>query len=194
MKNSIIYCIVFILFCLLSSRIKAQDNQNIRKNQAFVEGLGNNFYDINASEDIGWASVNYSRKVITNRSCFMFSFGIGILRQGGVTPPITLIDLPMGILCRGKYKRNGLWFGVFYTPSFGKIVYLDRSDHRQVHNSSFQISPNLTYQFQSKSEDFFIRLSLTPKILASAFTPTDKYGYGVKIFPFWGGISIGGAW
>jgi hypothetical protein len=186
------YFCVFLCLCPLI--ILAQDSLHICKNQVFIEGVGNNFYDINASEDIGWASINYSRKIITARSCFMLSFGIGTLREGGITPPITLVDLPMGVLCRGKYKRNGLWFGAFFTPCFGKILYHDVGDHPHFLNYSFQVSPNLTYQFQSKSEHFFVRLCIAPKILASAFTSTDKYGYGDKVIPFWGGISIGGAW
>jgi hypothetical protein len=186
--------------CLCPLVIMAQDSLHICRNQIFVEGLGNSFADPNSSADGGIGSLNYERKVIFDNISLLFSLGVGPLHAVGydyaknTTTQITIINFPVGILGRGKYNRNGLWYGVFFTPCFGRIVYLDRHDYEQIHNFSFQVSPNLTYQFQSKSEHFFVRLSLTPKILASAFTSTDKYGYGVKLFPFWGGISIGGGW
>jgi hypothetical protein len=187
------YFHAFICLTLLSISIKAQDSLHICKNQIFIEGLGNDFVDFN-SESIGLISINYSRKVIFKNSSFMFSVGIGPVDEGGYTPQRTIVGFPIGILGRGKYKRNGLWFGAFFTPCFGKILYHDVGDHPHFLNYSFQVSPNLTYQFQSKSEHFFVRLSIAPKILASAFTSTDKYGYGDKVILFWGGISIGGAW
>jgi hypothetical protein len=181
-----------VFLCLCSLVIMAQDNLHICKNQVFVEGLGNSFADPNSSAEAGLATINYSRKVIFDNSSFMFSLGISPLVANNRT--MILFDFPVGVLGRGKYKRNGLWYGIFFIPSFGKIYYLDEKDNNHLHNASFQISPNLMYQFQSKSEHFFVRLSLTPKILASAFTSTYEYGYGVKLFPFWGGISIGGGW
>jgi hypothetical protein len=186
--------IIFFILSFSFLKSEAQVSSHICRNQVFIEALGNNFADPNSSADAGLATINYSRKVILKNSSFMFSLGVGLLREDGTTPPITIVDFPIGVLCRGKYKRNGLWFGVFCSSCFGKIYYLDEKDNNHLHNASFQISPNLTYQFQSESEHCFIRFSLTPKILASAFTSTYEYGYGVKLFPFWGGISIGGGW
>jgi len=187
--------------CLCPLVIMAQDSlHTIKKNQIALEVFGNNFFDINSSFQPGYFSLNYDRKFIAKRSCFIVSIGTGYMRTKGYyhvkdkIKLLTIVDFSGGFLWRPNYKRNGFWFGVFCSNCFGKIYYLDEKDNNHLHNASFQISPNLTYQFQSKSEHFFVRLSLTPKILASAFTSTYEYGYGVKLFPFWGGISIGGAW
>lgn len=192
-----IFFILLFSFAFLKSEAQ-KDSSLISKtyNQICIEGLGNGFIDY-SYPDVSFISICYTHKVILTTTSFMLSLGIGQVISSNfssIKPPDKVIDFPAGILFRGKYKRNGLWGGIFFTPCFGKIQYRDAADQPHFVNGSFEISPNLSYQFQSKSEHFFIKISFTPKILASAFTKTEKYGYGDKIFPFWGGICIGGAW
>jgi hypothetical protein len=196
LKNALVF--LFFIFCFLPCHIKAQDSLRIKKNQVFVEALGNNFCDPNSSADAGLASINYSRKVIFKSSSLMLSLGVGPINSEVFDPVkaeykmIKILDLPAGILWRRKYKRNGFWVGAFFTPTIGKIDYPSNSGNGAVHNVSFQITPNISYQFQSKSENFFCRFSFTPKILASNFSKV--YGDRQPIVLFLGGISIGGAW
>ncbi len=172
----------------------------ISHNQVYVELLGNNFFDPNAlSSEPGLASINYARKVVLKHNSFIFNIGIGPVKSLGYDPArnavytIFNIDFPTGFLWRPGYSPKGFWIGFFITPLAGKIPYLeDRNGFESFQKSSFEFSPNLTYQFQNKSEKFFYRLSITPKFYADNFSA--KFGNGNTFWPFWGGISIGGGW
>lgn len=194
---------ILLMICFSHYETRAQDSLYVKKNQIYLELLGNNFIDLNSNADAGLWSINYCHKIISRKNSFMFSFGMGTLKGSRYDSvrrtaiDVTDINLPAGILWRPHYKRNGLWAGIFFTTLIGKISYsyFNENTYSEIvytHNSSFQISPNLTYQFQTKSEHFFCRLTLSPKILPRVFF-SQKFGDGWKIFP-WGGISIGGAW
>jgi hypothetical protein len=200
MKNASVLFFFLIGLCLGS--LKAQDSISVKKNQVYCEVLGNNFYDPNSDFHPAFVSLNYSRKVLLNRCSFTFSLGCGFAQAIGyvtinnrIVKPV-ILDFPVGVLFKPNYKRNGLWFGAFFIPSLGKIGYRINDGRNQIdyfHNSSWQFSPNLTYQFQSKSEKFFCRLTLSPKFLPPFFTKSIEYGKDWTIVP-WGGISIGGGW
>ncbi|MEO5641921.1 MAG: hypothetical protein ABIS12_01270, partial [Bacteroidia bacterium] len=74
--------IFFFALCWLSisSQLPAQDTLNIKKNQVYLELLGNNFADPNSSVDASLYSVNYCRKVIIKKNCLLFSLGFGTLK------------------------------------------------------------------------------------------------------------------
>ncbi|CAN5851921.1 hypothetical protein BH11BAC7_BH11BAC7_23180 [soil metagenome] len=191
----------YLLLCfglIILKALNAQDSSVIKKNQVYLELLGNNFADPNSSVDASLYSVNYCRKVIIKKNCLLFSLGVGTLKENGYDPigmrstNITLFNFPAGILWRYNYKRNGLLVGVFFTAIFGEISYISAVDH---YNSSYQVSPNLSYQYQSRSEHFFFRVNFTPKLLAYMFSDkySNQYGDQPRVF-LWGGISIGGGW
>lgn len=192
--------IFFFFICSMLSlhALKAQDTLSIKKNQLYIELLGNNFADPNSSADASFYSINYCRKVIIKKNCLLFSLGLGTLRENGydsvhrISTNITLFNFPAGILWRYNYKRNGLLAGVFFTAIFGKISYISAVNQ---YNFSYQVSPNLSYQFQSRSEHFFFRVNFTPKLLAYMFSDkySNQYGDQPRVF-LWGGISIGGGW
>ncbi len=198
MKKS--FLLLYVLLCLMTNNLRAQDSLGTRKNQIYIELLGNNFAELNlSSANPGLISINYGRKIISKNNCFIFSLGIGPVPTSVYDPlkkttvAITNVCFPAGILWRKKYKQNGFWTGLFFTGYIGTIAYMNETTNQgNSHNGSFQISPNLTYQFHSKSRRFFYRFSFTPKFLASNFS--DKYGYPNRILLLWGGICIGGGW
>jgi hypothetical protein len=134
------------------------------------------------------------------KSCFNFSLGVGYVRLYytlGKNNSPTIFDFPMGVLFKPRYKKNGLLFGIFVIRSVGKISYRIDDGRNQInyyHNSSWQVSPNLSYEFQPKSKSIFFRLTVSPKFLPPFFNRDSvEYGMKWKIVP-WGGISIGGVW
>jgi len=147
---------------------------------------------------------NYARKIGSdyNDNAFILSIGISAFKSnytdtvGGWTKPsVTIITVPMGFLWRCNYNRNGFWLGLYYTSAFGKQSYENDYGHRTIvstPNYCFQLSPNLCYQFQNRSEKIFCRISITPKLYASNFTQGSGFEYSA--FPIWGGISVGGGW
>lgn len=194
-----------IFFCALlclTKTLPAQDTLKICRNYFSVDLLGNSFTDHNVASrgavDAGVYSISYTRKCIFNKSAFLFSVGIGPFVSEGYdavknqTYPLMILNFPAGFLWRKQYKRNGFWGGLFVTTAVGRIVNsTTAAPYYTVHSGSFQISPNLTYQFQSKNEHFFCRFNFTPKILAATFS--ENYGIEHRVL-IWGGISIGGGW
>ncbi len=188
---------VFILISsLIALTCNAQhDSLSVKKNQLYIELFGNNYFDPNAGLNISFISINYDRKIIFGKSGFIFSVGLGQVRENKSTD---IVYFPTGLMFKPRYTRNGLWFGMFFIPCVGKISYTvpygNRGQITYSHTTSWQLSPNLTYQYQIKSEKFFCRLSLTPKFLPPFFNKsTMEYGNKWTIVP-WGGISIGGGW
>ncbi|OGU82396.1 MAG: hypothetical protein A2W11_09655 [Ignavibacteria bacterium RBG_16_35_7] len=196
------FSLLFFVFCFLQGSIKAQDSLILKKNQVYVEALGNNYF---GSVPINFVSVNLARKIGSGygNNIFILSVGVSAFKSSYIDtsglgwnyPKVTIITAPIGFLWRWNYKRNGLWLGLYYTSAFGKQSYVNDYAHQTIvstPNYCFQLSPNLCYQFQSKSEKLFCKISYTPKIYASNFF--EKNGFVYTIFPIWGGISIGGGW
>jgi hypothetical protein len=191
----------FYIILLLPYYANAQDSVLITRNQMYAEVFGNNFADWN-SYNWSYISLNYDRKM-GSKSNFILSVGVSAFRSKYIDestnpvtyPTTTAIAVPFGFLWRHHYKRNGFWVGLFATPTFGKQWYYVESFStytNYVDNFSSQFSPNVCYQFQSKSEKFFFRISFAPKLYASIFS--EKFGNDHVGLPLWGGISIGGAW
>jgi hypothetical protein len=208
--RSVTSLFLFLAFNLFATNIlKAQADLPSRKNRIYVEILGNNFFDPNTYDDIEFISANYSRKITLNRYYMMFSLGFAPFkgtRYDSIKNThyrATNLGFSAGVLTGRNIKHNGILLGVYFicaTGEFRYTEYVSRPQHGGYtvfyqHHFSFQISPNVVYQFQSKSEKIFCRLTYSPKILASAFYKDPKrYGEDYMIYPFWGGISIGGGW
>lgn len=193
MKNRALF---IFLTSLLMNPFVSHGQDAIKKNHLYIEGLGNNFYDENSNFSPVYFSLNYDRKIIKKTS-FILTSGIGYRPQrfyyGNNSVTRSIMSMSAGVLWRHKYKRNGIWIGASTCIAFGKIQYKDSRQYIHEHNSSFQLGPVVAYQFQNKSERFFVRVEYTPKILAAAFDDAN-FGYGDEIVPFWFGLSIGGGW
>lgn len=201
---------IFILcFCFISQPAKSQNSDSlsfsaVKKNTVEVEFLGNDYLSPFSSRGFLPFSINYSRLVVFPKLSLQFTIGLTSFRsyyyehQGiqSVLHRPWSITIPTGFLCRGKYKRNGLWFGLFFTSAYVKQIYsvpIDRNSSivYTIHYD-YQIMPNVCYQFHSKKGDFVCKIFYSPKIASGAFK--RQQGYDWTIFPLWGGISIGGGW
>jgi hypothetical protein len=188
----------FYILLLITSYASAEDSAQV-KNQFYLELLGNNFYDFNAYDNVGPVSINYTRKVVLRNNSFLFNAGIGLIGSQAYYQIHNSyyrkinVDIPTGFLWRPSYVKNGFWMGLFFTPIVGEIAYhKDNYGFKSFQKYSFELSPNITYQFQNKSEDLFFRVSLTPKIFASVFS--EKFGTRNAFWPFWFGVCLGGGW
>jgi hypothetical protein len=174
-----------------------------KKNYIGIELSGNNYHSpferlLYSHLGISHISLNYSRLIIRPNSCWQISAGIGrfnsfyINEAGkGVRSRFNL-SVPAGFLWRPGYKRNGFWFGLFFTSAFGKQQYLISGYPyiRRTINYDYQVQPNICYRFRSKNEDCYFNIFLSPKF-SSAIFAKNKVGYGWKIAPVWGGITVG---
>lgn len=195
MKKSILS--LFIFFMCISGIFANPDSLKMKPNQVYVELLGANF-------STSLVSLNYSRKFLAGKSTWIAFFGLGTphkFKGYSNYPSFTSYVFNGGFLVRGKYKRNALWFASSLSVATGKWVYLGQVPHfspveYSFANYDYQFMPALVYQFQSRKEHFFCRLSLGPKFTASTFEHRDDsvYLYDTQSHLFWGGISIGGGW
>jgi hypothetical protein len=208
MKKNLL-AFLFCVNCLAAFNISAQDNLLIKKNRVYIEVLGNNFIDPNTYSDVEFVSLNYSRKIISNKYYYMLSLGCAPFRgtryvsvRNDHNFKATNFGFSAGVLAGRNVKRNGVLLGLFFTGAIGEFVYniyIPGNHGAQAinyhHQFTFQISPSIAYQLQSKSENLFFRVSYAPKILPSLFSEKHSGGSDNKyVFPFWFGISIGGGW
>lgn len=193
--------IIFFL-SLCAFNIKAQSDSMLllkSRNQIYIELLGNNSL-------VSPASINYARKIQkTNLSLVLFS-GIGFPRTIKETTKhdaFVSYTANLGILIRGKYKRNGLWASFSSSIATGKWFYTtgilrDGATFYEIisyHDVAYDFLPGMTYLYQNRAEHFFLKGTAGLKLFASLFSKTyrDVNSSGAGIFP-WFGISIGYSW
>jgi hypothetical protein len=168
-----------------------------RKNVIGIELFGSNFFDIN-SNNVSIAAVSYTRRLFVAKQCFQVGLGISVSQgksydQAGGKQTNALLSIPSRLLWRMNYKRNGLWFGFYVTPAFGKQHYLISTRGGFIDsykNFNFQGGPELSYQFHSRNDQFVFALSVSTKIMNAI--ASSEFGSS-KILPVYGGISIGRA-
>jgi hypothetical protein len=168
-----------------------------RRNVIGIELFGSNFFDIN-SNNVSMAAVSYTRWLFVAKQCFQVGLGISVSQgksydQAGGKQTNALLSIPSRLLWRMNYKRNGLWFGFYVTPAFGKQHYLISTRGGFIDsykNFNLQGGPELSYQFHSRNDQFLFAISVSAKIMNAISSP--EYGSS-KILPVYGGISIGRA-
>ncbi len=184
----------------------AKDSLSIKKNLIELKFLGNDyippfFPEVKITSPL---SINYSRILVSNDFGWEFSVGLSTFRSyyHDNAPPYTArkpwaLCTPIGFLWTYPYKRNGFWIGASFTPAFVKQQYLTGGGHSipsvlHTLNYDYDIIPELCYQFRSLKGSLACKIFYAPKISSAFFNKKEVYEW--KVVPFWGGISIEGAW
>lgn len=177
---------------------------NCSRNQVWMQLFGNNFvtwtgYSYNRINYVEPFTLGYSRRFVTrNNNCFITSIGIGVFSYDATEAfsSIEGLGIPFQVLWRKNYKRNGVWCGISMQLALGRQYYSSYNTTGYVFHRtrfSYAVNPEISYQFQSKNESYFIRFSYTPKILVSGkvggtlFTPNQN----LQFHPLYGGMSFG---
>lgn len=199
--------LLILLSCLIQERACAFAVDTIspakqKPNLLFIEIMGNN-YRSPVLERFSFLSVNYARSLSVGNFNCEINLGLGTFRSfyfdnSGTTNVVTEpwgISTTIGFLFRKNSRRNGFLTGLSYTSVFARQDYYTdnlQAAYKKTKRFDYQIMPNLSYQFRSKSEHFVVRLSFAPKLSSGVFSNND--GYDWIVLPIWGGISIGGGW
>ncbi len=194
--------LLLISFSFLKSEAQKDSLSLISKqnNQISFEFLGSSFPGY-------LLSLDYSRKFLTRKLSFIPFVGMGVLKNK--RPEFGEDDakysIATGIFFRGEYKRNAFWGSISGALAFGNWFYETSLYHNGsgslggttvYHDVNFCLTPAIAYQFQSKSEHFFIRPSIGIKMFSNLFSDNYKSVTSSQERPLflWSGISIGGQW
>jgi hypothetical protein len=165
-----------------------------KKNQIGLELLGN-------TAALSFISVNYTRKISSSTMVFG---GVGLphkFSEEGILPGFTSYTIDGGVLYRKNYKRKGFGVGISIALMTGKWYYrtsITRDsagqfiDHYTYHPVSFEVFPAVYYQYQNKTETFFMRPTVGLKLPSAFFS--DSYREidddGLHLIP-WIGFAFG---
>lgn len=215
MKRILVSTVLFML-CITKPVIAVTDDsiplsEPMKRNNIVLEFFGHTYLSpFGTPTKFIPLSINYSRTIDDGNSYLQLSVGVSTIRSfyyessGNqyLSPRVIHrpwgICLPLGVLWRLHYKRNGLWGGLCITQAFVKQQYLEARGNVNptiIHtfNYDYQLMPEICYQFHSRDESIVCKISYTPKISSVNFGDYED-GSMWSFLPFWGGISIGGGW
>ena len=164
MKNKI-FCVTFLIFCLLSSIHKA--NGQPKPNTVYFELGGNGLF----------TSINYERQLLKNTR-LNFHIGAGIY---GVQP--TYLTIPFGI--NYLYKLNNstsyidLGFGATYSKADVILYASIKRNPGYIQTNFWNFIPSIGFRKFLKS-NWLYRFALTPVINHNDFLPFLGFSIGKR--------------